>query len=130
MRETGHEAIVVVGAGNGGIGVIEAGSEDANLAGIVIVSSPRSVVDAAGTIQVQLSDGTLSALTMPSLWIGARTDLLSQVEELEALATNSESELWIYEGNSMHGTFILESLDGPDMERRLLDFFGRVLSDS
>jgi hypothetical protein len=45
---------------------------------------------------------------------------------MSALAGSAKKDLWIYEGSSLHGTYIFDGADGPDMQRRLLEFVAAV----
>lgn len=122
LRE--HEAgrMMLMGAGLGSMVAIKAaaaGEED--FAGLAVISAPRSL----GGLEV--SDAELAALIIPSLWIGTRNDMLQRTEEMYDLAGSTQKELWIYEGSSLHGTYIFEGADGPDLERRLLAFAAYIL---
>ncbi len=121
-----HEArrMMLIGAGVGGMAAIKvAAADEAAFAGLAVISSARAFNG------LEISDADLAALTLPSLWIGTRNDMLQQVEEMYELASSAQKELWIYEGSSLHGTYIFEGADGPDLEQRLLAFAARVLSE-
>jgi hypothetical protein len=120
MREHDVEQIVLAGAGLGGMAGIQLAAQDGGITGLVVISSPRSLED------LEVTDGDLAALTLPTLWLGARNDMSQHVEEMYELAASSDKALWIYEGSSLPGTFIFEGADGPDLERRLLEFVTRV----
>lgn len=120
LRARGAEPVVVIAAGQSGIGAIEAAAQDDALAGLALLSTPRSVGD------VSLADDTLAALTVPTLWLGARTDMAQAIEELAAAAAGSDSVLWIYEGSSLSGTYLFEGADQADLRQRLLQFVARV----
>ena len=49
---------------------------------------------------------------------------------MSALVGSTDNELWIYEGSSLHGTYIFEGSDGPDMTQRLLTFVSRVTGNN
>ncbi len=121
MRGHDVDPIVVMGAGPGGMAAIRVAAQDDGIAGLVVISSPRSW----GGLEV--TDDDLAALALPSLWLGTRNDMTQTVEELHDLAGGSDKTLWIYEGSSLPGTYIFEGADGADMERRLLEFVVRVV---
>lgn len=121
LREHDAEEIILIGAGLGGMASIRVAAEDGDIAGLAVISSPRSFEG------LEIADSTLHALTIPSLWLGARNDMTQAVEDMFEQARGSDKELWIYEGSSLHGTFIFEGADGPDLERRLVEFVIRIL---
>jgi pimeloyl-ACP methyl ester carboxylesterase len=120
MLENVADRVVLIGAGLGGMAAIQAASQNEAVIGLVVISSPRSLED------LELSDSELSALEVPSLWLGTRNDMTHNVEDLYDVAGSGDKQLWIYEGSSLHGTFILEGADGPDLEQRLLEFVVQV----
>jgi len=122
LKANGVEQVVIVGAGPGGMAAIRVAPHDAAIRGIVVVSSARSYD------KFEITDSDLSALTIPSLWLAARNDMTQQVEDLYAHAGGEPKTLWIYEGSSVQGTYLLEGADGPDMQRRLLEFIASVVT--
>jgi len=120
MLENVADRVVLIGAGLGGMAAIQAASQNEAVIGLAVISSPRSLED------LELSDSDLSALEVPSLWLGTRNDMTHDIEDLYDVAGSSDKQLWIYEGSSLHGTFILEGADGPDLEQRLLEFVAQV----
>ncbi len=120
LREHGVDSIVLMGAGEGGIAAIRAASQESDLAGLVVISSPRAIEG------LEATDADLQALRLPSLWIGARTDMEQAVEDMAEAVGGNDVEVWIYEGSSLHGTYLFEGADGPDLQRRLLEFVARV----
>lgn len=120
LDEHGGERFILIGAGQGGLAAIRVAAEREDVIGLAVISSPRAFEALA------VSDADLERLGMPSLWLGARNDMTQSVEELYDQAGSSDKELWIYEGSSLHGTYIFEGADGPDLQRRLLDFLARV----
>ncbi len=120
LREQEASPIVLMGAGEGGMAAIKVAGADPDMAGLAVLSSARAVDG------LELSDGDLAALSLPTLWIGARTDMEQAVEELFELAGGNDKELWIYEGNSQHGTYLFEGADADDLRRRLLEFAARA----
>lgn len=120
MREHDVEQIVLAGAGLGGLAGIQVAAQDGGITGLVVISSPRSLEG------LEATDGDLAALALPTLWLGSRNDMSQRVEEMYELAASSDKTLWIYEGSSLPGTYIFEGADGPDLERRLLEFVTRV----
>jgi len=121
----GHEAdpIVLVGAGQSTIPAIQAAAQDAGN-GVIDGLALLSPLPEDGVLQLGESD--LQALTLPTLWLGARTDMTQQAESMFEQAGGDNKELWIYEGTSLRGTYLLEGADGPDVTRRLLEFAARV----
>lgn len=119
----GHDAgpTVLIGAGVGGMASIQVAAQDPEFSGLAVISAPQEFEGLA------VSDTDLSSLALPSLWLGTRNDLTHQVETLYEMVPEGNKELWIYEGSSLHGTFILGGADGSDMESRLLEFTSRVL---
>ena len=111
--------VVVVGAGFGGMASVKAVAGDDTILGLVIISSPQSF----GGLEVSSAD--LSGLTIPSLWLAARNDLTQNIEDMYGQA-GGKKNLWVYEGSSLQGTYILEGADGPDLQRRLLEFVAGV----
>ncbi len=85
-----------------------------------MVSAPRS----AGGLEA--SEADLANLTLPSLWLAARNDLGQDVEAMADQVASSDKSIWIYEGSSLHGTFIFEGANGSDLTRRLLEFINRL----
>ncbi len=121
MRENIAERVVVMGAGLGGMAAIQAASQgEEGLVGLVVLSSPR-LLEA-----VEIGDSDLSALAVPSLWFGTRNDMTQNIEDMYNVAGGSDKQIWIYEGSSLHGTYILEGADGPNLEQRLTEFVARV----
>jgi pimeloyl-ACP methyl ester carboxylesterase len=112
---------VLIGAGVGGMASIHVAAQDTAISGLAVISAPQQFEG------LEVVDSDLSALALPSLWLGTRNDLTHQVETLYEMVPAGNKEIWIYEGSSLHGTFILGGADGSDMERRLLEFTSRVL---
>lgn len=115
MREHGFEPIAVVGAGLGGTAVLRAAAEAEAFPPVAIISAPRVFQG------LEVRDSDLSGLAVPSLWVGTRTDLLHDIEAMYDEA-DGEKSLWMYEGSSLHGAYILTGADGADLERRLIAF--------
>ncbi len=116
LRAYQFEPVILIGAGIGGTAAIKAAAQDGEVAGLAVISAPRSFQG------LEVSDADLAALSMPTLWLGARNDMTQTVEEMQALTPTGDSTLWIYEGSSLPGTFIFDGADGPDLQRRLLEF--------
>jgi alpha/beta superfamily hydrolase len=114
------QPIILAGAGFGGSAAIAAAAKDPSISGIALISALHTVDG------LHLDDSDLSSLKMPSLWLAARNDLTQNVEDMYALAGSSQKELWIYEGSSLHGTYIFDGADGPDLQRRLLEFVAGI----
>jgi pimeloyl-ACP methyl ester carboxylesterase len=120
LRDLGGQRFIIMGAGQGSLAAILAAGEHDDVIGLAVLSSPREVNGLA------LADGDLRRLEVPSLWIGARTDLSQSVEAFYELAGSGDKEVWIYEGSSLSGTFIFQGADQADLSERLLDFADRV----
>jgi len=123
LKANGAQQIVVIGAGPGGMAAIKIAPQDAAIRGIVIISSSLDYDE------FEITNSDLNALATPSLWLAARNDMTQQVEEMFGQAGSPQKELWIYEGSSVQGTYILEGADGPDMQRRLLEFIASVITE-
>ena len=121
LRENQAEQIVIIGAGMGGVATIKVAGQEEGVIGIAILSSPRYVEN------LLIIPNDLAVLNIPSLWIGTRTDINSEVESLYEEVSSEDKSIWIYEGSSLPGTFIFEGADGEDLERRLLEFVARVM---
>jgi pimeloyl-ACP methyl ester carboxylesterase len=120
LKAHGAQKVVLVGAGLGGSASILAANIDGGIAGVGLVSPTRGVEG------FQVSDSDLSSLKIPSVWLAARNDLTQNVEEMSALAGSAQKDVWIYEGSSLHGTYIFDGADGSDLQRRLLEFIAVV----
>ncbi|MBN1312108.1 MAG: alpha/beta fold hydrolase [Anaerolineae bacterium] len=123
LLENVADRVVLIGAGLGGMAAIQVAPHNEDVIGLVVISSPRVLED------LEIADKDLSDLDVPSLWLGTRNDMVHNVEDMYDISGSSDKELWIYEGSSLHGTFILEGADGPDLERRLLEFVMQVTGD-
>jgi pimeloyl-ACP methyl ester carboxylesterase len=122
MREHGAERLVLIGASMGGTVSIKVAATE-EMAGLAVISSPRSFQG------LEVTDADLAALTMPSLWLGARQDaVVADTEAMYQQAAGPDKSVWVYEGSGVHGTFIFDGVDGPDLTRRLLEFIERVAS--
>ncbi|NDJ35746.1 MAG: hypothetical protein GYB64_13875, partial [Chloroflexi bacterium] len=53
-------------------------------------------------------------------------DLLHNLEEMHAAAGSDNKDLWIYEASSLRGTDLFDSIEGPDLTNRLLDFIAEL----
>jgi pimeloyl-ACP methyl ester carboxylesterase len=121
LKEHNSQRIVLIGAGLGGSAAIVVTAKDpAGISGVALISAPRGVEG------LQVADTDLAALKVPSLWLAARNDLTQNVEEMSALAGSAQKDMWIYEGSSLHGTYIFDGADGSDLQRRLLEFVAQV----
>jgi pimeloyl-ACP methyl ester carboxylesterase len=116
VRNHSAQRIVLIGAGSGGSAAIKAAGKSQEVVGLVVISAPRTIES------LQIANSDLTLLKMPSLWLAARNDMAQNVEEMYGLAGSSKKDLWIYEGSSLHGTYIFEGADGSDLQRRLLEF--------
>jgi pimeloyl-ACP methyl ester carboxylesterase len=120
LKAHGASRFVILGAGLGGSAAIPVAEKDPSVIGLAMISTPRSIDG------LEISDSLLSSLQTPSLWLAARNDMTQNVEELFAGAGSTKKDLWIYEGSSLHGTYILEGADSADLQRRLLEFVAAV----
>lgn len=119
LRSNNSQRIVVVGAGISASAAILVAGKGSQISGLVVISSPREMDG------LTVADSDLSSLTIPSLWLATRNDMTQNVEDMYAIAGGKKA-LWVYEGSSLHGTYILEGADGPDLQRRLLEFIASV----
>jgi hypothetical protein len=115
LRDQGAERIILMGGGEGAMAVILAAASGDDIAGLAALSPMREDSGLA------VSEADLAGLSVPSLWIGARTDMEHDAEGMAGQA-GGEPEVWIYEGSSLHGTYLFEGIDAPDLTERLLDF--------
>jgi hypothetical protein len=119
LRVHGGQQFIVMGAGQGSLAAILAAGEQPDVIGLAALSTPREVIG------LELTDSELQRVEVPSLWIGARTDLSQSVEEFADLVTG-DKEVWVYEGSSLHGTFMFQGADRDDLIQRLLNFADQV----
>jgi pimeloyl-ACP methyl ester carboxylesterase len=124
MRALDGKQFVIMGAGQGSLAAILAAREHEDVIGLAALSTPRAING------LSLADSDLRRLDVPSLWVGARTDLAQSVEELYELAGSDDKEVWVYEGSSLSGTFIFEGADQNDLIERLLAFADQVSGES
>lgn len=115
LREQAAGPIILMGAGTGTIPAIQAAPQS-EAAGVAVLSP--LLADSG----VELTDADLQALTMPTLWLGARVDMTQQVEEMSEQAASADKEAWLYEGTSLRGTYLFEGADAADVTSRLLAF--------
>ncbi len=115
LRDQGAERIILMGGGEGAMAVILAAASGEDIAGLAALSPMREDDGLA------VAEADLAGLNIPSLWIGARTDMEHDAEGMAGQA-GGEPEVWIYEGSSLHGTYLFEGIDAPDLTGRLLDF--------
>lgn len=113
------EQVVLMGPGEGGLAVLHTALTNNGISGAVLLSPPREREN------LSISDDALSGLTIPTLWIAARQDLTHDVEAMSE-AAGGVTDLWIYEGSGLHGTYIFEGFDRADLLDRLLAFAGGV----
>jgi pimeloyl-ACP methyl ester carboxylesterase len=122
MRDQGVGRVILIGASMGGMASIRVAAQDGDIAGLVVISTPRAFQG------LEIADSDLAALTMPSLWLGSRNDPATiDVEAMADLAAGPDKSIWVYEGSSVHGTFIFDSANGEDLQSRLLAFIARVI---
>jgi predicted small lipoprotein YifL len=119
LRDQGAERIILMGGGEGAMATVLTAASDDDIAGLAALSPMRE----DGGLAVGEAD--LAGLSIPSLWIGARTDMEHDAEGMADQA-GGEPEVWIYEGSSLHGTYLFEGIDAPDLTERLLDFAERA----
>lgn len=124
LREQETERMMLVGAGEGGTAVLKFAAVDSEIVGVAVVGAPREFEG------LSVTDAELAVITVPTLWLATRLDLFQDVEAMSALAGSADNELWIYEGSSLHGTYIFEGSDASDMTQRLLAFVERVAGDN
>jgi pimeloyl-ACP methyl ester carboxylesterase len=114
------DRIVLMGAGWGGTAAIRVASQNTGIIGLAVLSAPRSVGE------LEVSDTDLVSLTLPTLWLAARNDLGQDIEAMADQVASPDKTIWVYEGSSLHGTYIFEGANGPDLTRRLLEFINRL----
>lgn len=122
VKAQGAQRVILVGAEMGGIASIKvAATLQDELTALILLSSPQSFEGLESTQE------ELAALTMPSLWLSARTDMVTtEFEDMFDVAGGDKS-MWIFEGSGVRGTFIFDTpLDGEDLTQRLLDFLAQV----
>jgi pimeloyl-ACP methyl ester carboxylesterase len=121
-RAQGAQQVVLVGAEIGGMASIKvAATPESQPLALVLLSSPQSFEG------LEVTQAELAALTMPSLWLSARTDMVTPEFEEMHNASGGDKSIWIFEGSGVRGTFIFDApLDGEDLSRRLLDFLAQV----
>lgn len=128
LRELDATHIMLVGADRGSLAAIKVALADPDIAGIALLGPPWEAGDPADSeAMLATNRDELATLTTPSLWIGARLDLAQGAEEMAEAAGSADKTLWIYEGSSLSGTYLLEGSDGADLTQRLLDFAGQTL---
>lgn len=115
LRERGAERIILMGGGEGAMAAVLAAASGEDVIGLAALSPMR---DYGG---MAVTEADVAALDVPSLWIGARTDMAHDAEGMAAQAGDG-ADLWIYEASSLHGTYLFEGIDRPDLTGRLLDF--------
>lgn len=115
-QNTGFSIIAIVGAGEGGTAALQYTIDNGNIPRLAILSSSYEYID------LSLSSDALSSVTIPTLWIAARQDMQHDVIDMSERVGGSPSEIWIYEESSLHGTYLLESLNSEDVQRRILEF--------
>ncbi len=120
LKASGSSRIVLIGAGVSGMAAIKVAPADKAVVGIVVISSSRKMDG------LEITDADAGALSVPSLWLAARNDMAQNVEDLYKVAGGPKKDLWVYEGASVQGTYILEGSDGPDMQAKLLAFIASV----
>lgn len=120
LRAYGSETIFVFGSGEGGVLAAQYAVENTTIAGLAVLSSQQTYNE------LSLTDSDLAGLAIPSLWVAARQDMAHDIETMADLAGGPGQDVWIYEGSSLHGTYIFEGADGGDLIRRLLDFVAVV----
>lgn len=119
LREQGAERIILMGGGEGAMAAVLTAASGEDIVGLAALSPMREYEG------LEIAEADLAALDAPSLWIGARTDMAHYAEGMAGQA-GGETEVWIYEGSSLHGTYLFEGADGPDLMERLLAFVDRA----
>jgi pimeloyl-ACP methyl ester carboxylesterase len=117
-EQLGAENIILIGAVQSGTAAAKVASANEAVDGLVVLSAPRTTAADGLTV----TDDELQAITMPSLWIAARQDLLQEVEALHEAAGSADKTLWIYETSAVPGTELFNGLDAIDLEQRLIGF--------
>src|SRR5436190_284369 len=69
MKQNEFQPVILIGAGLGGSAAVRVASQDPNIAGVAIISAPKSFQG------FELTDAEISSLKVSSLWLGARNDM-------------------------------------------------------
>jgi esterase/lipase len=119
VRELGADSVVLIGASLGGMATAMAAAEG-DAAAAVIIAAP---MQAPGT-DVEVSVAALQAITVPKLFITSEFDDTVSPEALEGMYAQAvePKELFVYAGQSAHGTHLLRTDQGNDLRARLLAF--------
>ena len=112
--DLGMDEIFVVGASMGGTATLVAGPR-LDAAGIVSISSPSQFPDID-------AETTVGDITSPKLFITSEDDVpASRSQEDFWKLAQPPKEQHVYPGDA-HGTDILATENGPDLEQRIIDF--------
>lgn len=129
LEGQGFDQVVCMGASMGGSGCLAA-AIDAELAGLVLISSPMNVPETVEG-RTLVREKHLAALTMPKLFmiteqdivIETLPDFVDQFLRMYELVPDPK-ELIVYPGND-HGTALLFEVEfgyGEDVQTKLLEF--------
>jgi predicted alpha/beta-hydrolase family hydrolase len=119
VRELGAEAVVLIGASLGGMATAMVAAET-DASAVVIMAAPMQ----APGVDVAVSVEALQAIAAPKLFITSEFDDTVAPRELEAMYDQAvePKELFVYAGQSAHGTQLLGTDQAADLRARLLAF--------
>ena len=125
MRGQGAKQIVLVGGSLGGMASLK-NAGIAELAGIVVISSPRTAQSGGQTFVV--SESEITAIRAPKLFIGSKEDKIVAYAETVNLfnLAGEPKQMQGYEG-SAHGSDILKTANRESLVTLLLEFIGTVM---
>lgn len=121
IRAQGATRIILAGGSLGGIASIK-NARIAELAGLVVISSPRNAP------KLLIADEEIAAIKAPKLFVGSTQDTIIPYSETEAMykLAIEPKTLQTFSG-AAHGTDILKSADHDALARLLLDFIAASL---
>ena len=125
VRGRGAKQIVLVGGSLGGMASLKnAGIPE--LAGIVVISSPRTVQSGGQTFVV--SESELTSIRAPKLFVGSRNDKIVAYAETVNLfnLAGEPKQMQSYDG-SAHGSDILKTTNREALITLLLEFIRTVM---
>ena len=110
------DTVILVGAGQGGLAAIQAIDQGSEVDGLVVLSSAQAYDN------ISIGNDALSNLSLPSLWLGARHDVLQEVETLHESAGGEDKTLVIYESIGVSGTYMLDTNESSNITQEILAF--------
>jgi dienelactone hydrolase len=118
VRAEGAQSVALVGASLGGMAAAKAAAV-ADPAAVIIIGAPMGHPD----LEINVSPAELQAATAPKLFIAAEDDRSVPAAETQAMyeLAADPKEIVLYPA-SQHGTALLATQHGPDLQQRILDF--------